>query len=65
MSNTLNARAGTSEATISPLAGKPAPKEMLIDVARLEKENPNVAVPVDLVTTSASGLDPDISPAAA
>src|SRR6266851_102933 len=31
----------TSEAkgmTISPLAGKPAPKEMLIDVARLEKE---------------------------
>lgn len=32
---------------------------------KLKAENPNVAVPVDLVTTSASGLDPDISPAAA
>lgn len=35
------------------------------DVARLKAENPNVAVPVDLVTTSGSGLDPDVSPAAA
>ena len=35
------------------------------DVARLKAENPNAAVPVDLVTTSASGLDPDISPEAA
>ncbi|MGY3557277.1 K+-transporting ATPase ATPase C chain [Bradyrhizobium sp. USDA 4463] len=35
------------------------------DVERLKAENPNAAVPVDLVTTSASGLDPDISPAAA
>jgi K+-transporting ATPase ATPase C chain len=35
------------------------------DVAKLQAENPNTAVPVDLVTTSASGLDPDISPAAA
>jgi K+-transporting ATPase ATPase C chain len=35
------------------------------DVARLEAENPNAPVPVDLITTSASGLDPDISPAAA
>src|SRR3569623_3657573 len=35
------------------------------DVDRLKAENPNVAVPVDLVTTSASGRDPDISPAAA
>jgi potassium-transporting ATPase KdpC subunit len=31
----------------------------------LHSENPNTAVPADLVTTSASGLDPDISPAAA
>ena len=35
------------------------------DVKALEAENPNVPIPVDLVTTSASGLDPDISPAAA
>lgn len=35
------------------------------DVDRLKAENPNMAVPVDLVTTTGSGLDPDISPAAA
>lgn len=35
------------------------------DVARLQKDNPGVPVPIDLVTTSASGLDPHISPAAA
>ena len=32
------------------------------DVDRLKAENPSASVPVDLVTTSASGLDPDISP---
>jgi K+-transporting ATPase ATPase C chain len=32
------------------------------DVEKLKTENPNRTVPVDLVTTSASGLDPDISP---
>ena len=32
------------------------------DVEKLKAENPQASVPVDLVTTSASGLDPDISP---
>ena len=35
------------------------------DVKKLKAENPGALVPADLVTTSASGLDPDISPAAA
>src|SRR5246127_1479449 len=35
------------------------------DVEKLKAENPQGTVPVDFVTTSASGLDPDISPEAA
>jgi K+-transporting ATPase ATPase C chain len=35
------------------------------DVDKLKAENPSQPVPVDLVTTSGSGLDPDISPEAA
>jgi potassium-transporting ATPase KdpC subunit len=35
------------------------------DAVRVQAENPGAPVPADLVTTSASGLDPDISPAAA
>ena len=35
------------------------------DVTKAQAENPGALVPVDLVTTSASGLDPDITPAAA
>jgi K+-transporting ATPase ATPase C chain len=46
----------TSKALIERIQG---------DAEKLKKENPNAAVPVDLVTTSASGLDPHITPAAA
>jgi K+-transporting ATPase ATPase C chain len=35
------------------------------DLEKLKAENPNAPVPIDIVTTSASGLDPDISPEAA
>ena len=35
------------------------------DVKRLQADNPGVPIPIDLVTASASGLDPHISPAAA
>src|SRR5579863_5492642 len=35
------------------------------DVQKLHVENPNAPIPADLVTSSGSGLDPDISPAAA
>jgi phosphoglucomutase len=47
------------EPAISPLAGKPAPKQMLIDVARLEKEyferSPEVSDPTQLVAFGTSG----------
>jgi potassium-transporting ATPase KdpC subunit len=46
----------TSKALIARVKG---------DTATLHAENPSAAVPVDLVTSSASGLDPDITPAAA
>ncbi|HWZ82911.1 MAG TPA: potassium-transporting ATPase subunit KdpC [Terriglobales bacterium] len=35
------------------------------DVTSLQAENPGAPIPVDMVTTSASGLDPEITPAAA
>ncbi|MGA8036748.1 MAG: potassium-transporting ATPase subunit KdpC [Candidatus Acidiferrales bacterium] len=48
--------APTSQALITRVKG---------DVQNAQAENPNAKVPVDLVTTSASGLDPDITPASA
>jgi potassium-transporting ATPase KdpC subunit len=44
--------------------------KMLVDrvnasVQQLQPTNPHAPIPIDLVTTSGSGLDPDISPAAA
>jgi len=51
--------AGNSDETISPLAGKPAPKEMLVDVARLERDyferRPDVQDPNQLVSFGTSG----------
>jgi potassium-transporting ATPase KdpC subunit len=44
---------------------KPLIDRMKDDAAKLRAENPNVPIPVDLVTSSGSGLDPDITPAAA
>jgi K+-transporting ATPase ATPase C chain len=38
---------------------------MTADVAKLKQENPSAQVPIDLVTTSGSGLDPDVSTEAA
>jgi potassium-transporting ATPase KdpC subunit len=46
----------TSKALIERIQG---------DVEKLKVENPNAKIPSDLVTTSASGVDPDISPEAA
>ena len=55
--NSSGSNAGpTSKALIERVEG---------DVKALKEENPNTPIPIELVTTSASGLDPDISPAAA
>jgi potassium-transporting ATPase KdpC subunit len=56
--------ANSSGSNLGPTS-KALLKRMTTDVATLQKENPGVPVPVDLVTSSASGLDPDITPAGA
>ena len=55
--NSAGSNAGpTSKALLDRVKG---------DAAKLAAENPAATIPVDLITTSASGLDPDITPAAA
>ena len=56
--------ANSSGSNLSPTS-KALMKRVSGDAAALAKENPSRPVPVDLVTSSASGLDPDITPAAA
>ena len=62
MPNTVGTRskaAEPGESAISPLAGKPAPKEMLVDVARLERDyferRPDLQDPNQLVSFGTSG----------
>ncbi len=55
---------GSSGSNFSPTNQKLI-ERVKAEVAKLQAENPGVSVPIDLVTTSASGLDPHISPAAA
>jgi len=56
--------ANSSGSNLGPTS-KTLIKRVSGDAAKLHAENPSVPVPVDLVTSSASGLDPDVTPAGA
>ena len=53
--------ANTGGSNLGPTS-KALIERMTSDVEALKPQNPGMRVPTDLVTTSASGLDPDISP---